>query len=118
VAVWETCATPRDAAALPTDKTWQAAAQVVRAGYEPGDLIVFAPAWIDPMGRMQLGDLIPVDMAARMDGARFGRIWEISIRGAHAPETAGLAGTHRPAATRAVSALTVAAPATIASSLP
>ena len=91
VAVWETCATPRDAAALPTDKTWQAAAQVVRAGYEPGVLIVFAPAWIDPMGRMQLGDLIPVDMAARMDGARFGRIWEISIRGAHAPETAGLA---------------------------
>ena len=92
--MWETCTTPRDAAALPTDKTWQGAAQLVRAGYQPGDLIVFAPEWIDPVGRMQLGDLIPVDMAARMDAARFGRIWEVSIRGARAPETAGLAPVH------------------------
>jgi hypothetical protein len=42
------------------------------------------------VGRLHLGDLIPVDMAARMDAARYGTIWELSIRGAHAPETAGL----------------------------
>src|SRR5262249_55570344 len=74
----------------PTDRSWQKAAQLVRSGYQPGDLIVFAPDWIDPIGRMLLGDLIPVDMAARMDAARYGRIWEGSIRDKHAPDTAGL----------------------------
>lgn len=90
VALWETCATPRYAAAVPEDKAWAKAAELVRAGHEPGDLIVFAPPWIDPVGRLHLGDLIPVDMAARMDAARYGRIWELSIRGERAPETAGL----------------------------
>ncbi|HEX5062902.1 MAG TPA: hypothetical protein VFV99_26190 [Kofleriaceae bacterium] len=93
VALWETCATPRDAAEVPGDKAWAKAADVVRAGYQPGDLIVFAPDWIDPVGRLHLGDLIPVEMAARMDAARYGRIWELSIRGAHAADTAGLTAT-------------------------
>ena len=82
--------TPRDAAALPTDRTWQKASQLVRSSYKEGDLILFAPDWIDPVGRMNFGDLISLDMAARMDTARYGRIWEVSIRGAHAPETEGL----------------------------
>jgi hypothetical protein len=90
VAAWETCATPRDAASVPGDKAWQRAAEIVREGYRPGDLIVFAPAWNDPVGRLHLGDLIPIEMAARMDAARYARIWELSIRGARAPETAGL----------------------------
>ena len=38
---------------------------------------------------MHLGDLIPVAVAGRLDAARFGRIWEISQRGARAPETEG-----------------------------
>src|SRR5678816_3687272 len=79
VSTWEVCVTPRDAAALPTDKAWQKAAAIVRDGYQAGDLIVFAPAWIDPIGRWQLGDLISIDVAARTDAARFGRIWEVSI---------------------------------------
>ncbi|HEY5951122.1 MAG TPA: hypothetical protein VIV40_36775 [Kofleriaceae bacterium] len=90
VALWETCATPRYASDVPGDKTWQKAAALVRAGYQPGDLIVFAPAWNDPVGRLHLGDLIPIETAARMDAARFARIWELSIRGARAPETTGL----------------------------
>jgi hypothetical protein len=90
IALWEVCATPRYAASVPTDKTWQQAAAVVRAGYQPGDLIVFAPDWIDPVGRLHLGDLIPIDMAARMDAARYGRIWELAIRGQRSPDTAGL----------------------------
>jgi hypothetical protein len=36
--------------------------------------------------RMHLGDLIPVATAGRMDAARFSRVWEISQRGARAPE--------------------------------
>lgn len=89
LSVWEVCATPRNAAAVPGDHLWKKAAEVVRAGYQPGDLIVFAPAWVDPTGRMHLGDLISIDAASRMDAAKYGRIWEVSIRGATSPEVAG-----------------------------
>ncbi len=73
----------------PTESDWRAAATAVRAGYRPGDLIVAAPAWADPLMRLQLGDLVPVSIAARMDAARFGRIWEISQRGERAADTQG-----------------------------
>ena len=91
VSLWEVVAARRDAAEVPDDAAWDAASAIVRASYQPGDLIVFAPDWIDPVGRLHLGDKISVDMASRMDAARYGRIWELSIRGARAPETAGLA---------------------------
>jgi hypothetical protein len=68
---------------------WQAAAAEVRAGFRAGDLIVFAPYWADQRGRSVLGDLVPVEMAGRADADRYGRVWELSIRGAHAPEAAG-----------------------------
>jgi hypothetical protein len=68
---------------------WQAAAATVRAGFRPGDLIVFAPVWMDQVGRSYLGDLMPIEMVARSDADHYGRIWEVSIRGARAPETAG-----------------------------
>jgi len=90
VAIWEIVATRCAASAVADDAAWTEAASVVRAGYRPGDLIVFAPDWIDPVGRLHLGDLIPLEVAARMDADRFGRIWELSIRDARAPETAGL----------------------------
>jgi hypothetical protein len=68
---------------------WRDATLEVRAGFRPGDLIVFAPRWADPVGRYHLGDLIPVEMAARADETHYARIWEVSIRGARAPEAAG-----------------------------
>jgi hypothetical protein len=73
----------------PTDKDWRAAAAKVRADFRPGDLIVAAPAWSDPLMRLRLGDLVPQNVAGRMDSARYGRIWEISQRGARAADTAG-----------------------------
>jgi hypothetical protein len=73
----------------PADRDWRTAAAEVRAGFRPGDLIVAAPAWADPLMRMHLGDLIPLPVAGRLDAARFGRIWEIAQRGARAPETKG-----------------------------
>lgn len=91
IAVWEILATRCDARAVPGDDAWREAAAVVRAGFQPGDLIVFAPDWVDPVGRLHLGDLIPVEVAGRMDAARFARIWEVSIRGAHASDVTGLA---------------------------
>jgi hypothetical protein len=71
----------------PRDAEWDSAAAEVRAGYQPGDLIVFAPGWVDPVGRHHLGDLVTPEMAARADASRYGRIWEVAIRGAHAAET-------------------------------
>lgn len=103
MSTWEVCSTPQKAASVPRDEAWDKAEKVVRAGYVPGDLIVFAPEWIDPVGRLHLGDLIPVEVVARMDAAKFGRIWELSIRDAHAPETTGL----RPQATKEVSGVTI-----------
>jgi hypothetical protein len=73
----------------PTAKDWTAAAAKVRAGFRPGDLIVAAPAWADPLMRQQLGDLVPMPVAGRMDAARYARVFEISQRGARATDTAG-----------------------------
>ncbi|HTL32636.1 MAG TPA: hypothetical protein VL326_05910 [Kofleriaceae bacterium] len=103
VSTWEVCSTPRLAASVPGDDAWDHAEELVRAGYQPGDLIVFAPPWNDPVGRLHLGDLIPVEMAARMDAAKYGRIWELSIRDEHAPEVAGL----KPAKSATVGGVTV-----------
>lgn len=88
----------------PTDKDWRSAAAKVRAGFHPGDLIVAAPTWADPLMRVQLGDLVPMPVAGRMDAARYARIWEISQRGARADETMGakLAATSRHGALKVV----------------
>ena len=90
VAIWEVVCVARAGGDVPGDEAWQRASAAVRQRFEPGDLIVFAPAWNEPVGRKHLGDLITVDTAARMDAARFATIWELSIRGARAPETRGL----------------------------
>jgi len=117
VAIWEVAATRCAATSVPGDAAWQLAARAVRAEHKPGDLIVFAPEWIDPVGRLHLGDLIPIDMAARMDAARYGRIWEVSIRDARSPDTRGLTA----ASSQTVSGVTVRqftrTPATIVSDL-
>lgn len=88
-ALWEIWASARAGSDVPGDAAWTAAAAAVRERHAAGDLIVFAPAWIDPVGRMHLGDLLPVEMAARMDDARYETVWELSIRGAEAPEARG-----------------------------
>ncbi len=72
----------------PSDADWRAAAAEVRAGFRPGDLIVAAPAWADPVMRLHLGDLVPAAVAGRMDAARFGRVWEIAQRGARSSDAA------------------------------
>ena len=49
-----------------TEADWSATAAEVRAGFRPGDLIVFAPRWTDPIGRFHLGDLVTPEMAGRV----------------------------------------------------
>lgn len=101
IAVWEIAVLARAHTGAPTDADWQAAAAWVRAQHRPGDLIVFAPAWVDPVGRRWLGDLVPIADAARMDDARYGRVFELSIRDAAAPEARGTLVDQRPGVVRA-----------------
>ena len=55
-------------------------------GFRAGDLVVAAPSWADAILRVHLGDLIPAEVAGRLDDERFGRVWEVSQRGARAEE--------------------------------
>jgi hypothetical protein len=86
LAVVETAAALIAPSRAPSDADWQAAAAEVRAGFRAGDLVVAAPSWADSIMRVHLGDLIPAEVAARLDDARFGRVWEVSQRGARAGE--------------------------------
>src|SRR3954469_14979043 len=58
ISLWEIWATRHDAGAVPGDDAWDSATVSVRNQYRRGDLIVFAPDWVDPVGRLHLGDLI------------------------------------------------------------
>ena len=90
VALWEMIATarpPRGAADL---SAWSQISTTLRGQHRPGDLLVFAPAWIDPLGRQHLGDLMSLEMVGRMDSARYPIVWEVGLDQARAPETAGL----------------------------
>ncbi len=82
LAVWEVVVLLRARAAAPEETDWKAARATVERDVRPGDLIVFAPHWVDPVGRKHLGDLLTVHDVARMDEARYARVWELSIRDA------------------------------------
>lgn len=89
LAVWEVAVLLRAHATAPSDDDWRAVRAAVDAGFKPGDLVVFAPPWIDPVGRVHLGHHLTLDDVARMDDARYPRVWEVSTRGASAPEARG-----------------------------
>jgi hypothetical protein len=91
LALYETASALVAPLLAPSDSDWAAAAALVRAQFRPGDLVVAAPAWADQVMRLHLGDLVPVKVAARLDAARYGRVWEISQRGGRASEAAGAA---------------------------
>lgn len=69
------------------DADWERAAARVRQDHRPGDLIVVAPSWADPLLRRELGDLISLEDAGRSDLAQYRRLWALSIRG-HRPAEA------------------------------
>jgi hypothetical protein len=73
----------------PSAAEWQDVADAVRAEKRPDDLVVIAPDWAT-QGRMYLGDALPIADFGRFDTARYGRVLEVSLNGARAPETAEL----------------------------
>jgi hypothetical protein len=76
--------------AVVPDDDWHSAHAAVDAMWQPGDLVVFAPDWADPLGREYFGaKLAGIPDEARPDDTRFPRAFEVSIRGAHDPELEG-----------------------------
>ncbi len=69
---------------------WQAAAAALRADFQKEDLIVIAPHWADPLGRLELGDLMPPAMVGRPDARSYRRIFALSIRSTPVSEARGL----------------------------
>ncbi len=66
------------------DADWRSARDYVGSQIQPDDLVSFAPRWVDPIGREQLGpSLATLEREARPDESRFPRAFEVSIRGAH-----------------------------------
>lgn len=68
---------------------FEGAAEVVRAEYRSGDLVVVAPHWAAEARRALGPAVMPIRDQARPDEARYSRLWEVSIRGARAPESLG-----------------------------
>ncbi|MEZ4399458.1 MAG: hypothetical protein R3B06_05545 [Kofleriaceae bacterium] len=93
IAAWSAARVVGAGAAVPDDAAWAAAAAAIEPELAPDHLIVFAPAWVDPVGRLHLGRHIPLATAGRLDDARYPVIWELSIRGARSPATRGLTPT-------------------------
>lgn len=87
---WEVAVLVNVRRRAPVDDDWRSVSAAIHRSARPGALILFAPRWIDPVGRQWLGDRISISQAARMDAARYGEIWEVSTRGAAAPEVARL----------------------------
>lgn len=87
IAVVELAAHFAQATSKVPDSDWLAARDAVKAEIHAEDLLVFAPSWVDPIGRSAFTDeLATVEREARPDDTRFARAIEVSIRGAHLPE--------------------------------
>jgi hypothetical protein len=74
----------------PTVEEWQALLPAVSALHQPGDLVVAAPEWADPLLRQALGPkLMALRDVARPDATRYERAIEVSTLGARAPDLEG-----------------------------
>lgn len=76
--------------AVVPDADWAAARVEAAKALRPDDLLAFAPAWTEPLGRHHFGDeLATILRMAAPDAERFPRAVEVSIRGKHDPRLAG-----------------------------
>jgi hypothetical protein len=61
-----------------------AAASFVRPQLREDDLIVFAPNWVDPLGRQVFGDMLDMPRTGYADLERYARVFEVSQGGGRA----------------------------------
>jgi hypothetical protein len=87
---WETGATLHQHFTAPREEDWRALAEKLGVAHKPAEPILFAPAWIDPLGRQYFGHLIPFELNLLSDVDRFSRVWQVSIRDARHPWLVGL----------------------------
>jgi hypothetical protein len=74
----------------PNEKDWADVRPLVASWYTPGDVVVVAPYWAEPMARWKFGDeLMPVRDVARPDPSGYAQAIEVSTLGQAAPELAG-----------------------------
>lgn len=74
----------------PTVAEWRAAKAPLSKIDKPGELVVVAPHWADPLGRLAFGQaLMPIRNEARPDDSAYARAVEVSILGQRAPELNG-----------------------------
>ncbi|MEB2310242.1 MAG: hypothetical protein OZ921_20325 [Sorangiineae bacterium] len=74
----------------PTGDDWSKLRGALAAVAKPGDLIVAAPDWADPLARRSFGDaMMPLAAVARPDESAFARAVEVGILGSHAPALDG-----------------------------
>ncbi len=79
---WETGATIYQHARAPVTADWRAAATKLQAERAEGEPIIFAPHWIEPLGRLHFGRMLDLEQLLRSDVDRFPRVWQVSVRGA------------------------------------
>lgn len=87
VAIIETAATWLFAGSPAERADWKKAAKYLQGNFKQGDLLLFAPTWIGPTGRMHMGELLDIHQMARPDEAAFGRIWVVGLKGKTRAET-------------------------------
>jgi hypothetical protein len=76
-----------DARSAPREGEWQSVRSEVARWRRPGDLVVVAPRWADPLARMAFGDaFMPIADEARADVSAYARAVEVDELGASAPE--------------------------------
>lgn len=90
VGVWELGAHFRQTSDVVTDDEWRAAQTGLTKMLGPSDGLIFAPRWLEPQGRRWMGPaLATFERMTTPDYGRYGRVIELSIRGAHREELAG-----------------------------
>jgi hypothetical protein len=74
----------------PTKKQWDEVRPLVASWYRPGELVVIAPYWAEPMARWSFGDdLMRTRDVARADATGYREALEVATLGSRSPELDG-----------------------------
>ncbi|MBK6846633.1 MAG: hypothetical protein IPG96_03480 [Proteobacteria bacterium] len=79
---WEITATLRQHQHATPAADWQTAGQALRRLHRAGEPVLVAPEWARPLAYAQLSGVIDLERATLSDLDRFGRVWQLSTRGA------------------------------------
>jgi hypothetical protein len=69
----------------PREAHWKAAASKLEAVRDRGEPVLFAPGWVEPLGRLHMGDQIDLELLLLSDVDRHRRVFEVSVRGERHP---------------------------------